>query len=311
MMRRLNLLGVNAPLLMGTTFFSEYETPIWTLIGAFIGALIGFGLSAVWTYYHERREHKARIGECIERIKKSMRLISPQRAIQLIVDLLPQFKEEEQIKILSEVGLESSMKNDEVTKCVIEELKCICVLYEVELDNFSFTKKSLKDEKKVRLVLKAIWEISSNSIEYRQSKESVSDAFNLVQMLDLYSIKQGYVRVISASIRFYRQMGEYSVSMWDRTPNFEFGIAESINRLKLLKQKIPNLRLEKFTVTKFLEETKQTIDFMINKSKNRLKFLKQSISNLKSEKITVDMLLEEANQAIDFIVKERDSKLNN
>ena len=266
-MRRLNLLGVNVPLLMGTTFFSEYETPIWTLIGAFIGAIIGFGLSILWSYYHERKEHKARMNESIERIKNSVHLVNSQQAIQHINDHLPQFSEEEQINILSTVGFESALNNDEVTKFIIQRLRDICNLYELESNGeISFTTKSPKDEKKVRLVLSALWEISYNIIEYRRSEESVCDAFNLVQILVLYSIKKGYEKVVLDSIKFYRQMGELS----DRKPNFEFGITESIDRLTFLKEAISDLKSEKITVDMLLEEANQAIDFIVKERDSKL-----------------------------------------
>ena len=112
--------------------FSKYPTPMWTIAGTLMGVVIGFLLDQLAYYIVEKRNYRARVQDTIERIKKTMHLSNSRQAIQRIADLTPQFREEEQIKILSEIGFESSLNanTDDVTHCVIEEFRWLVILYE-------------------------------------------------------------------------------------------------------------------------------------------------------------------------------------
>lgn len=241
---------------------SNYETPLWTLIGV----MIGFTLSHLYNLIVQRKQYSAKVQETIERIKKSMRLSSSRQAIQRIADLIPQFREREQIKILSEIGLESSLNadSDDVTQCVIEELGWICVLYGLEPNTRNnLVEKSRKDEKRVKSIQSALWEFSSNIVEYRQSEKLLRSTFNLLDTLNRYSITQGYEEVIACSIELYKDIGRLSVGIvygsGYKILNFQFGIDESISQLCSLRQSLRQSSFKNSKVSKLLNEIDNVI----------------------------------------------------
>lgn len=244
---------------------SNYETPLWTLIGV----MIGFALSHLYNLIVQRKQYSARIQETIERIKKSMHLSNSIQAIQRIADLIPQFREREQIKILSEIGLESSLDvdTDDVTQCVIEELRWICVLYELETNTkHNLVEKSRKDEKRVKSIQNALWELSFTIVEYRQSEKLLRSTFDLLDTLNRYSITQGYEEVIASSMELYKNIGRLSVGIgYDsgyEVLNFQFGIDESINRLCRLRQSLRQSSFKNSKVAKFSNEIDNAIQMI-------------------------------------------------
>jgi hypothetical protein len=205
-----------------------------------------------------KKQYKTRLKIAIERIVKSMHLSDSKQAIQRIADLIPQFQEKEQIKILSEVGFESSLnaKNDDITQCVLDELRWICVLYELD-GNHNFVKRSRRDKKRVKFLQNTLWEISLNIVEYRQSDKLLSCAFNLLEILENYSIIQRYEEVIASFMDLYKSIGidsvgiEYAQSGY-RLLNFRFGIDQSISRLSRLKDSISDSKFRCSKISKIL-----------------------------------------------------------
>lgn len=220
----------------------KYETPLWTLIGVFIG----FILSYLYGWIVQKRQYISKTNETTQRIIRVMHLSDSKQAIQRLADLIPQFKEKEQIKILSEIGLESSLNadTDDVTQCIIDELQWICVLYEVDRNNIrKFAKKSREDQKKIKAVQNGLWEILLNIVEYRQSEKLLHSAFNLLDILNNYSMKQGYEKVILSSINLYKEIGKLSVGIeyadsGYKVLDFRVGIDESIKKLRSLQSSL-------------------------------------------------------------------------
>lgn len=244
---------------------SEHKTPFWTLIGV----MIGFVFSYLYNLTVQRRQYTARVQETIERIKKSMRLTNSRQAIQRIADLIPQFREREQIEILSEIGLESSLNadSDDVTQCVIEELKWIGVLYELEPNiRHNLVEKSRKDENRVTSIRNALWDLSLNIVEYRQSEKLLRITFDLLDTLNRYSITQGYEEVIASSIELYKNIGELSVGIkypsGYKVLNFQFGINKSITRLCSLRQSLRQSPFKNSKVSKLSNEIDNAIQMI-------------------------------------------------
>lgn len=216
----------------------------------------------------ERIRRKKRIQETIERIKKSMHLNDSKQAIQRIADLLPQFKEEEQIEILYQIGAESSLNAnaENVTKCVIDELRWICVFYETSLnDPDELPGQTGSDKKKIRTIQNALWEFSENAVEYTQSRELLCSAFDFLDVLNNYALAHRYEEVIAASIEIYKNVGRFSVGIeYGLTGysilDFRFGINESIKQLSSLRESISKSSFEESKVSRFLH----AIDYSIN-----------------------------------------------
>lgn len=252
----------------------NYETPLWTLIGV----VFGFGLSLLFYLIVERIRRKKRIQETIGRVKKSMHLSDSKQAIQRIADLLPQFREEEQIEILYQVGAESSLNASarDVTKCVIGELRWICVFYEADL-NYpeDLPRESISDKKRVRSIQNALWEFSVNSVEYTQSRELLRSAFDFLDVLNTYALVRRYEEVITASIGLYKDVGglsigiEYGINGY-KILNFRFGINESIKRLSSLRESISRSSLDKFTVLRFLHAIENAIHVIEKERRERI-----------------------------------------
>ncbi len=244
--------------------FYRYWTPLWTVVGV----LLGFGLSLLFYLIVERIRRKKRIQETIERIKKSMHLSDSKQAIRRMADLIPQFREKEQIEMLDQLGLESALNTstDDVTKCIIEELRWLSVSYEASLaDGDVFIDKPKEDKKRVRSIHSTLWNIAMTLVEYRQSKKLLGLAFDLFEILDSYAINQNYVKVILDSIEFYKYVGKYSVGMeygvsGYSVSNFKFGIDGSIKQLSSLRESISKSSFEESKVSRFLH----AIDYSIN-----------------------------------------------
>ena len=235
--------------------FSKYPTPMWTIAGTLMGVVIGFLLDQLAYYIVEKRNYRARVQDTIERIKKTMHLSNSRQAIQRIADLTPQFREEEQIKILSEIGFESSLNanTDDVTHCVIEEFRWLVILYETAP---LLMKKSRGDKKRIKTIQSALWEILFNIVEYRRSEKLLCEAFDLIDILNKYAVTQGYEKVILSSIRLFVNIGQKSV---DLLPDFKFGVNESIKRLCSLKKFLSESKFIKSKVIEYSNTIDETI----------------------------------------------------
>ncbi len=248
--------------------FSDFETPIWTLIGV----VIGFLLSYLYSYFEQRRRYLSRTRDATERVKKSMHMVNSKKAIERLSDLIPQFKEKEQLKILSEIRLESSMNPnaDELTKVIIEEFRWICILYEVESNNgYNLIKRSRKDKKKVKEIQNVLWDIMTNIVEYRQNEELLSNSFDLLNILNKYSIKQRYVEAIGFSIELFKSIGTLSVGIdyavdGYKLLNFKCGINESIQQLKDLKVYLVGSQFKNTRISQFNHDIDRSIDIIKN-----------------------------------------------
>lgn len=244
-----------------------YKTPLWTIIGV----VIGFLLSWLYSIIVQKRHYKASIEETIERIKKSIHLTDSKQTIQKIADLLPRFDEREQIEILREIGMESSLNSsaDEVTNCVIGELRWICVSYETDLSSICrYNKRSKKDLKKVMSIHDIVWNISMQAVEYAKSKKVLESAFCFLGVLNKYAILQQYERVIYSSIDLYKYTGLSSIG--NEYPsgysirNFRFGIDNSISQLFAVKD---DLKKSSFDES-FISSSVSRIDVAIEKIKS-------------------------------------------
>ena len=228
---------------------------MWTIAGTLMGVVIGFLLDQLAYYIVEKRNYRARVQDTIERIKKTMHLSNSRQAIQRIADLTPQFREEEQIKILSEIGFESSLNanTDDVTHCVIEEFRWLVILYETAP---LLMKKSRGDKKRIKTIQSALWEILFNIVEYRRSEKLLCEAFDLIDILNKYAVTQGYEKVILSSIRLFVNIGQKSV---DLLPDFKFGVNESIKRLCSLKKFLSESKFIKSKVIEYSNTIDETI----------------------------------------------------
>lgn len=243
--------------------FSNYETPLWTLIGVAIGFIISF----FYTLFLQRKEYNARTQSAINRIKKVMHLGDLKQATQRLADLTPQFKEREQIIILKNVGFESSLNANmnEITDYIIEELRWICILYEVDPNNaHKLVKKSRKDKKRVEAVRGALWEISVNVVEYTQSEELLENVFSLLDTLNNHSLQQGYREVMLSSILLYKNIGELSIGIeyaetGYKVLNFQFGMDESIKQLQSLQKSISQSSFNKTKVSELIKTIENAI----------------------------------------------------
>jgi hypothetical protein len=225
---------------MQTDFLANYETPVWTLIGV----VVGFALSGLYAAWLQRRNYRKRVSEAIERIKGGMHLKVSQLGSQRISDLLPQFKEEDQIKILGEVGSESSLNapSDQVTDYVLEELRWRCILYEL-FPQHHLVKRSKNDARFARKIQSCLWEIGANVVEFRQSEALLAKVFALGSILHTYAAAQGYHDVITAQISMYGYIGKHCVGIkypdtGYKVLNFRYGIDESIRQLADLSKKV-------------------------------------------------------------------------
>jgi hypothetical protein len=222
------------------TLLTRYETPLWTLIGV----AVGFALSWLYSACSRRREYGRRITHAIERIKGGMHLKGARLGPERISDLLPQFEEKDQLEILGQVSLESSLSasTDQVTHYILDELRWHCVVYEL-FPQHTFTKRSRRDERRVVTIQSWIAEIGANIVEYRQSEPLLREVFALNNILQSYAIKQRYSGVVTRQIDMYRHLAKLSVGIMYsvegyKVLNFQYGIHEALARLGDVKEQV-------------------------------------------------------------------------
>lgn len=232
-----------------------------------LGAILGFSLKWINDYFVERKRYKKSVEQTVERIKKSMQLKDVghvKHTTQRMADLLPMFKEKEQIEILLEIGFESTLmnENNDITEYVIEELRWLCLFY--EQDEFKLVKRSRKDEKRVKSIQNTLYEISVNIIEYTQTDKLLGSALYLFSVLDSYAVKQEYVDSIEHSISIYKGLGELSIGIsYSETGykvlDFRTGLEGTIQRLRSLKRQIQKSSIEKAKIIPLTEMIDETI----------------------------------------------------
>lgn len=220
---------------------AEWETPMWTLIGV----VVGFALSWFYSAFTRKREYKRRVAQAIERIIGGMRgekgaQLGPQR----ISDLLPQFEEKAQIRILGEVGFESSLNatTDQVTHYILDEFHWRCMLYELQ-PRHQFVDRSKQDIRRLGYIQPWLGEIGSNVVEYRQSEALLRKVFDLGNILHTYAIMQQYPEAISVQIGMYGHIGRLSVGIMYRDTgykvlNFEYGIGEALRQIGEVREQV-------------------------------------------------------------------------
>jgi len=255
----------------------SFETPLWTITGV----IVGFGLSWLYGILLNKRRRRAALNVTTERIKKSMHLMDSKQTIRKLADLLPQFDESEQIEILEEASLESSLNSfaDEVTCFIIGELRWICVGYEVD---FRSTLKrhggSKKDHKKLKSVRDILWNISMQVVEYTQSREVLESALNFLNILNEYAILHQHEKAIYSSIDLYKYIGLSSIG--DQYPsgysirNFRFGIEKSINQLLSLKEDLQKSSFNETAISSSMLRINTALNNIKSEQKRRLSDLK-------------------------------------
>lgn len=231
-------MGIDTCALMN--ILTEYETPMWTLIGV----AVGFALSWFYSASSRRREYRQRVAQAIERIKGGMHLEGSQVGPQRISDLLPQFGEQEQIQILGEVGFESSLNSatDQVTHYILDEFRWRCTLYEL-FPQHQHVNRSRQDVRRVRTIQSWLGEIGANAVEYRQSETLLRKVLDLGNILHTYAIAQQYPDVVSGQIRMYGHIGKLSVGIMYgvtgyKVLNFKYGIQEALGQIGDLREQV-------------------------------------------------------------------------
>jgi hypothetical protein len=246
--------GIDTDMLMNVLI--KYETPLWTLIGV----AVGFAISWFYSAFLHRREYRQRVTHAIERIKGGMHIEGSQLGSQRISDLLPQFREQEQIKILGEVGLESSMNatTDQVTDYILDEFRWHCVLYEL-FHQHQHVKRSRQDARRVGSIQSWLGEIGANAVEYRQSERLLRKVFDLTNILHTYAIEQRYPDVVSAQISMYGHIGKLSVGIMYgvtgyKALDFKYGIQEALGQIADVRKQLKGSTLPRNVRNKLVVE---------------------------------------------------------
>lgn len=222
------------------SLLAQYETPVWTLTGV----VVGFVLSWSYAAWSRRRDYREGVNQAIERIKGGMRLKGSQLGPQRISDLLPQFGEQEQIHILGEVGLESSLNAaaDQVTQYILDEFRWRCTLYEL-FPQHQLVKRSGQDVRRVESIQSWLGEIGANAVDYRQSETLLRKVFDLGNILHTYAVAQRYPKVVSGQIRMYGHIGKLSVGIMYgvtgyKVLNFKYGIQEALRQIGDVREQV-------------------------------------------------------------------------
>lgn len=244
----------------------EFETPLWTLIGV----SVGFALSWFYSIFSRRREYRRRVTQAIERIKGGMYFEGARLGPQRISDLLPQFGEQEQIQILGEVGMESSLNanTDQVTQYILDEYRWFCTLYELS-PRHHLIKRSRQDARRVGSIQSWLAVIGSNIVEFRQSEPLLRKLFEVGEILDTYAIAQRYPKVVSGQIRMYRDIGKLSVGIMSgvtgyKVLNFRYGVQEDLKRIGDVREQVQRSTLSRKVKSKLLAECEAAVGIIRN-----------------------------------------------
>lgn len=243
---------------------ASYETPLWTLVGV----MVGFVLSYLYNLILQRKQYKARTREMKERIKKLIHLPDAKQAMRRLADSLPQFKEQEQIEILDEIGIEGSLNkySHNVARYVIEEFRWLIMPYEFAVQDWPKHKpRKLKHRDKIIIqsIQYAIWNMAENIIEFRQSKKLLQDVLAAFSIIDNYSIIRKYEQIIATSIQLYKDIGLKSIGIMYgksgfRVIDFKFGISQSVKQLKALTEALQKSNFKISKIHTFLEAIDKT-----------------------------------------------------
>lgn len=220
----------------------KYETQIWTLIGAVVGAIVGFFLSLLAIGITNKRNYKKLLDTAITKIVSYIRDNNAPIAIQVISELEASFKEQDQIRILERASLESSLNasNNKITEYILDKFEWMMINYNVYL-NGTWQLKELglnakKEKIKMNNIHSIIWTILRNVVEYHQSESIIKKGFQLIENLDKFSLLIRNYELLRASIMLYLNIGKKSIGLeypdGFKVLNCQAGINLSINYLQ-------------------------------------------------------------------------------
>jgi len=243
----------------------QYETQIWTLIGVILGYLLSFLTIGILN----KKNYKKLLDTTTTKIVSYIRDNNVAVAIQAISELEASFKDLDQMEIISRASLESSLRasNNKITEYILEKLEWMMIDYTIYLDGtFNFKELGLhekKEKNKINKIHSIIWTILKDVVEYHQSESIIKIGYQLIEILDKFSLRIKYYDLLVASIELYSDIGIHSIGTdypkGFKVLNFRTGINLSINYLL----RIRNLISENCKETNIREKLLKNIELNI------------------------------------------------
>jgi hypothetical protein len=138
-------------------------------------------------------------------------MVSAKRAVEQLASLLPEFQEEDQLYILHEVGLESSLNTDanELTAVLLSELRWMTVLYEAAPE---IVKPNRADSRRCAKLQTIVWDLACQFVEYGSfpdTGEFLLQTLDFAGILIDHALRRHYVVVVRSGIALLRSVGSH------------------------------------------------------------------------------------------------------